>query len=163
MKLGEGYVKLSQELPFETSEGEAELDLLDYRGIDEAEGLAIASLVFSADGFSGRTRMDRHLVIAFLAERKVNFITFLEAEDVDVDVNGGGLTQQGRSGPQVQPFVVREGSQSCAGLGWVWLWLVRSRRRRSHGLARRDIRIPWWIARGRRVGPTSFPRRVLRR
>jgi len=39
--------------------------------------------------------MNRHLVIVFLAERKVSFITFLEAEDIDVGVNGGGLTQQG--------------------------------------------------------------------
>jgi len=41
--------------------------------------------------------------------------------------------------------------------------LVGSRRRRPHDLARRDIRIPWRIARGGRVGPTSFRRRVLRR
>ena len=95
MKLGGSYVKLGQELPLKRSEGEAELDLLEHRGIDEAEGLAIAPLVVSADGFSGRTRMNRHLVIVFLAERKVSLITFLEAEDVDVGVNGGGLTQQG--------------------------------------------------------------------
>jgi len=163
MKLGGGYVKLGQELPLETSEGEAGLDLLEHRGIDKEEGLAIAPLVVSADGFSGRTRMNRHLVIVFLVERKVSFITFLEAEDVDVGVNGGGLTQQSRSGPWIQPFVIREGPHSCAGLRWSWLWLVGSRRSRSHGLARRDIRIPWWVAKGRRVGPTSFRRRVLKR
>ena len=42
MKLGGGYVKLGQELPLETSEGEAELDLLEHRGIDEAEGFVVA-------------------------------------------------------------------------------------------------------------------------
>jgi len=49
MKLGGGYVKLGQELPFEMSEGEAELDLLEHHGIDEAEGLAIAPLVLQED------------------------------------------------------------------------------------------------------------------
>ena len=77
MKLGGGYVKLGQELPLETSKGEEEFDLLEHRGIDEAEGLAVAPLVVSADGFPGRTRMNSHLVIMFLAERKVSLITFL--------------------------------------------------------------------------------------
>ena len=95
MKLGGGYVKLGQELPLETSKGEAELDLLEHSGIDEAEGFTVAPLVISADGFSRRTRMNRHLVIVFLAERKVSLITFLEVEDVDVGVNGEGVTQQG--------------------------------------------------------------------
>ena len=162
MKLGGGYVKLGQELPLETSEGEAELDLLEHRSIDEAEGFVAAPLVVSAYGFSGRTGMNGHVVIVFLAERKVSLITFLEAEDVDIGVNGGDLTQQSRSGPWIQPFVVREGPHSCAGLRWGWLWLVRSRGRGSHGLARRDTRTPWWIARRRGVGPTSFRRRVLR-
>jgi len=95
MKLSGGYVKLGQELPLETSEGEAELDLLEHRGIDEAEGLAVAPLVVSADGFSERTRMNSHLVIMLLVERKVSLITFLEAKDIDVGVDRGGLTQQG--------------------------------------------------------------------
>jgi len=95
MKLSGGYVKLGQELSLETSEGEAELDLLEHRGIDKAEGFIVAPLVIRAYGFFGRTRMNRHLVIVFLAERKVSLINFLEAEDVDVGVNGGGLTQQG--------------------------------------------------------------------
>jgi len=41
--------------------------------------------------------------------------------------------------------------------------LVGLRRRRPHDLARRDIRIPWWVAGGGRVGLTSFRRRVSRR
>ena len=93
VKLGGGYVKLGQELPLETSEGEAEFDLLEHRGVDEAEGFVVAPLVVNADGFSGRTRMNSHLVIMLLAERKVSLITFLEAKDVDVGVDRGGLTQ----------------------------------------------------------------------
>ena len=116
MKLGGGYVKLGQELPLETSEGEVELDLLEHRSIDEAEGFVVAPLVVSTDGFSGRTGMNRHLVIMFLAERKVSLITFLKAKDVDVGVDREGLTQQGCNSPWIQLFVVREGPHSCAGL-----------------------------------------------
>jgi len=162
MKLGRGYVKLGQELPLEASEGEAKLDLLEHGGIDEAEGFAIAPLVVSADGVSGGTRMNSHFVIMFLAERKVSLITFLEAKDVDVGVDGRCLIQQSRNSPGVQLFVVRKGSHSHAGLRWGWLRLVGSRGRGSHGLARRDTGIPWWIARRGRVDPTSFRRRVLR-
>jgi len=95
MKLGGGYVELGQEVPLETSEGEAELDFLEHGGIDEAEGFAIAPLVVSADGFSRGTRMNVHLVVMLLAKGKVSLITFLKAKDVDVGVDGGGLTQQG--------------------------------------------------------------------
>jgi len=56
MKLGGGYVELGQELPLEASEGEAELNLLEHGGIDEAEGFTIAPLVVGADGFSRGTR-----------------------------------------------------------------------------------------------------------
>jgi len=94
IKLGGGYVKLGQELRLETSEGEAELDLLEHRGIDEAEGFAIAPLVVSADGFSRGRRINIHLVIMLLAKGKVSLITFLEAKDVDVGVDGRVLTQQ---------------------------------------------------------------------
>jgi len=61
--------------------------------IDEAEGFAIAPLVVSADGFSRVTRTNVHLVVMLLAKGKVSLITFLEAKDVDVGVDGGGLTQ----------------------------------------------------------------------
>ena len=94
MKLGGGYVELSQELPLEASEGQAELDLLEHGSIDEAEGLAIAPLVVGADGLPRGTRTNGHLVIMLLAKRKMNFITFLEAKDVNVGVDGRGLTQQ---------------------------------------------------------------------
>jgi len=94
MKLGGGYVKLSQKLPLEASEGEAELDFLEHRGVDKAKGFTVASPVVSANGFSKRARRNGHLVIVFFAERKVNLITFLEAEDVDVGVNGGGDENQ---------------------------------------------------------------------
>jgi len=94
MKLGRGYVKLSQNLPLEASEGEAEFDFLEHRGIDKAKRLAITPLAVNANGFSGRTRSNSHFVVMFFAERKVSLITFLEAEDVEVGVNGGGLTQQ---------------------------------------------------------------------
>jgi len=94
MKLGGGYVELGQELPLETSEGEAELDLLEHGGIDEAKEFAIAPLVVVADGLSRGTRMNGHLVIMLLAKGKVSLITFLEAKDVDAGVDGRGLTQQ---------------------------------------------------------------------
>jgi len=94
MKLGGGYVKLSQKLLLEASEGEVELDFLEHRGVDKAKGFAVSSPVISANGFSGRTRTNGHLVVVFFAERMVSLITFLEVEDVDVGVNGGGLTQQ---------------------------------------------------------------------
>jgi len=94
MKLGGGYVKLSQKLPLEASEGEAEFDFLEHRGVDKAKGLAVTPLAVSANGLSGRTRSNNHFVVVFFAERKVSLITFLEAEDVEVGVNGGGLTQQ---------------------------------------------------------------------
>jgi len=41
--------------------------------------------------------------------------------------------------------------------------LARSRRRRSHDLARRDVRIPWEVAGGGRVCPTGVRRRVAGR
>jgi len=94
MKLGRGFVELGQELPLEASEGEAKLDLLEHGGIDEGEGFAIAPLVVGADGFSKGTRMNVHLVIMLLAKGKVSLITFHEAKDVDVGVDGRGLTQQ---------------------------------------------------------------------
>ena len=87
-------VELGQELPLEASEGEAELDLLEHGGIDEAEGFTIAPLVVDADGFCKGTRMNDHLVIMLLAKGKMSFITFLETKDVNVSVDGRGLTQQ---------------------------------------------------------------------
>jgi len=94
MKLGGGYVKLRQKLPLKASEGEAELDLFEHCGVDKAKGFVVASLVVSADGFFGRSRANEHLVVVFFAERKVSWITSLEAEDIDVSIDGGGLTQQ---------------------------------------------------------------------
>jgi len=94
VKLGRGYVKLRQELPLKASEGEAELDLFEHRGVDKAKGFVVASLVVSTNGFSGRARVDGHLVVVLFAERKVSWITSLEADDIDVSIDGGGLTQQ---------------------------------------------------------------------
>jgi len=81
MKLGGGYVKLSQKLPLETSEGEAEFDFLEHRGVDKAKRLAVTPLAVSANGFSGRTRSNSHFVVVFFAERKVSLITFLDNEN----------------------------------------------------------------------------------
>jgi len=92
--MGGGYVKLCQKLPLEASERESELDFLEHCGVDKAEGLAVASLVVSANGFSGRAGANGHLVVVFFAERKVSWITSLEADGVDVGIDGGGLTQQ---------------------------------------------------------------------
>jgi len=94
MKLGGGYVKLSQKLPLEAGERESELDFLEHRGVNEAKWVAVAPLVISTNRLSGRTRTHRYLVIVFFAERKVSLVTFLEAEDVVVGVNGGSLTHQ---------------------------------------------------------------------
>jgi len=76
------------------SEGEAELDLLEHGSINEAKGFAIVPLVVGADGLPRGTRMNDHLVIMLLAKGKMSFITFLETKDVNVSVDGRGLTQQ---------------------------------------------------------------------
>jgi len=88
MKLGEGYVEFSQELPLEAGEGESELDFLEHCCVDEAEGVVVAPLVISADRLTRKTRMPRYLVIVFLAEKKVSLVTFLETEDIAVRVDG---------------------------------------------------------------------------
>jgi len=51
-------------------------------------------LVIGANRLFGRTRTHRYLVIMFIAEREVILVTFLEAEDVAVGVDGGSLTQK---------------------------------------------------------------------
>jgi len=71
-----------------------EFDLLERRGVDEAKGDAVAPLVIGANRLSGRTRTHRYLVIVFFAEGEVILVTFMEAEDVAVGVDGGSLTQQ---------------------------------------------------------------------
>ena len=77
MKLGGGNVEISQEL-----------DFLERRCIDKAEGPAVVTLVISADGLARGTRMHRYLVIVFVAERKVGWVTFLETEDIAFRVDG---------------------------------------------------------------------------
>jgi len=49
MELGGSYVELGQELPFKACEGKSEFDLLEHRRIDEVEGVAVITLVISAD------------------------------------------------------------------------------------------------------------------
>jgi len=88
MKLGEGYVKLGQELPLEAGERESELDFLEHCGVDEVEGAVVAPLVIGANRLSRRTRIHGYLVIVLLAEGKVSLVTFLKAEDVAVSVDG---------------------------------------------------------------------------
>jgi len=88
MKLGGGYVEFSEELPLEAGEGESELDFLEHRCVDEAEGVAVVTLVISADGLTRGTRMHIYLVIVFFAERKVSLVTFLETEDITIRVDG---------------------------------------------------------------------------
>ena len=121
MKLGGGYVKLCQKLPLEASEGKAKLDFLEHGGIDKTEGSAVAPLVVSTNGFPARARTNGHLVVVLFAERKVNGITFLKAEDINIGVDGGGLTQQSGRGPGVQLLVVWKGSRNRTGVRWVWL------------------------------------------
>ena len=94
MKLGGGYIKLGQKLPLEAGERKSELDFFEHHGINEAEGVAITPLVISTNRLPGWTRTHRHLVIVFFAGGKVSLVTFLEAEDVAVGVNGESLAQQ---------------------------------------------------------------------
>ena len=95
MKLGGGYVKLGQKLPLKAGERKAELDLLEHRGVNEAERCVVTPLVIGANGLSARTKVHKYLVIVLFAEREVILITFLEAKDVVVGVDGGSITQQG--------------------------------------------------------------------
>jgi len=88
MKLGGGYVEFSQELRLEAGEGEPEFDFIEHCCVDEAEGAAVAPLVISADRLTRKSRMHKYLVIVFLAERKVSLVTFLETEDIAVEVDG---------------------------------------------------------------------------
>ena len=46
------------------------------------------TLVISADGLTRGTRMYRYLVIVFLAERKVSWVTFLETKDIAIRIDG---------------------------------------------------------------------------
>jgi len=121
MKLGRGYVQLHQKLPLEASEGKAKLYFFQHGGVDNVEGSAVVSLVVNTNGFPARARTNGHLVVVFLAERKVNEITFLEVEDINISVDGGGLTQQSGRGPRVQLLVVLKGSCNRTGVRWVWL------------------------------------------
>jgi len=88
MELGGGYVKLSQELPLKACEGKPKLDLLEHGGVDEAKGGVVASLIVGADGLIGRTRTHEHFVIMLFAKGEVFLITFLEAKDVAIGVDG---------------------------------------------------------------------------
>jgi len=88
MELGGGYVKLGQELPLEACEGKPKLDLLEHGSVDEAEGGVVAPLIVGADGLTGRTRTHGHFVIMLFAKRKVFLITFLEAKDFAIGVDG---------------------------------------------------------------------------
>jgi len=101
MELGGSYVELGQELSLKTREGKPEFDLLEHGDVHEAEGSVVAPLVISADWLTGRTRLHHHFVVMLFAEREVFLVTLLEAEDVKVGVDRGGLTQQGCGGPRV--------------------------------------------------------------
>ena len=101
MELGRSYVELGQELPLKAREGKPEFDLLEHGGVDEAEGGVVAPLIIGANWLTGRTRPHNHFVIMVFTEGEVCLITPLEAKDVKVGVDGGGLAQQGCGGPRV--------------------------------------------------------------
>jgi len=88
MKLGGGYVELSQELPLKACEGKSKLDLFEHSGIDKAERGVVAPLIIGADGLTRRTRAHRYLVIVLFSEREVILITFLETKDIAIRVDG---------------------------------------------------------------------------
>jgi len=101
MELGGSYVELGQELPPKTRKGKPEFDLLEYGGVDEAEGGTVAPLVTGADWLTGRTRPHNHFIIMLFTEGEVCLVTPLEANNVKVRVDGGGLAQQACGGPRV--------------------------------------------------------------
>ena len=101
LQLGGGDVKLSQKLPLKASEGESELDLLEYGCVDEAKGVTVVPFIISADRFPRKTRANGHLVIMFLTKGNVGLVSSLQTENICFSVDRGGLTQQGWSGPGV--------------------------------------------------------------
>jgi len=101
MELGGSYVELGQELPLKAREGKPEFDLLEHGGVDEAKGDVVAPLIISADWLTGRTRPHNHFVIMLFTEGEVCLVTPLEATNVKVGVDEGGLAQQGCGGPRV--------------------------------------------------------------
>jgi len=88
MELGGGYVELGQELPLKACEGKPELDLLEHSSVYEAKGGVVAPLIVGADWLTGRTRPHNYFVIVLFSEREVFLITFLEAKDVAIGVDG---------------------------------------------------------------------------
>jgi len=101
VQLGGGDVKLSQKLPLKASEGESELNLLEYGCVDEAKGVTVVPFIVSSDWFPKKTRVNGHLVIMFLTKGKVGLVSSLQTENICCSVDRGGLTQQGWSGPRV--------------------------------------------------------------
>jgi len=101
MELGGSNVELGQELPLKTRKGKPEFDLLKHGGVDEAEGGVVAPLVISADWLTGKTRPHNHFIIMLFTEGEVCLVTPLEANNVKVGVDGGGLTKQVCGGPRV--------------------------------------------------------------
>ena len=101
MELGGSNVELGQELPLKTRKGNPKFDLLKRGGVDEAEGGAVTPLIISANWLTGRTRPHNHFIIMLFAEGEVCLVTPLEANNVKVGVDGGGLAQQGCGGPRI--------------------------------------------------------------
>jgi len=92
MQLGRGDVELSQKLPLKASKGESELDLLEYGGVDEAEGVTVVPLIISTDRLPRKTRSNDHLVIMFLTKGKVDLVSSLQTKNICFSVDKGGLT-----------------------------------------------------------------------
>jgi len=88
MELGGGHVELGQELPLKTWEGKPKFDLLEHSGVYEAEGGVVAPLIVGEDWLTGRTRPHDYFVVVLITEREVFLITFLEAKDVEIGVDG---------------------------------------------------------------------------
>ena len=88
MELGGGYVELGQELPLKACEGKPKFDLLEHSSVYEAEGGVVAPLIVGADWLTRRTRPHNYFVIVLITEREVFLITFLEAKDVEIGVDG---------------------------------------------------------------------------
>ena len=69
-------------------EGKPEFDLLEHNSVYEAEGGVVAPLIVGADWLTGRKMPHNYFVIVLFTEREVFLITFLEAKDVKIGVDG---------------------------------------------------------------------------
>ena len=76
VKLGRSDVELGQQLSLETSKGKSELHLFEKCRVEEAERLATARFVVSADRLLRVARQHDHLAIMLLVKGKIRLVPF---------------------------------------------------------------------------------------